>query len=510
MGAGIALCAARVGWSVDLVEVDAAIRARAPELLKKEARRGACEDAVKSIRLLDSIARCAASGIAIEAVTEQFDIKESVFAELAHHLEPDAILATNTSSLPIASLADSVWNPERVIGLHFFNPPLLMKLVEIVRTEKTQPLVAERAAAFVGDLGKTGVLTGDAPGFIVNRVARPFYLQALHALERGTASIQDMDALARGAGFRMGPFELMDLIGLDVNLATSESIYERTGFPRLAPVEIQRMMVAQNNLGRKTNKGFYTYSNGARPAAATSADSSAAEDRPKNTDETVLIVGANERAHQFCEIAQRAYGSVRLIEDDRSIAGIHPAASLVIDVPLSYNGARLDVWRALDSAIGEDAIVCVDAYAVDFRRLAASVSRPERFVGFGVLGSLAQQSVVEIVNAKWSSAQALVVLENFFALGGKQTRRVAHAPGLYLGSTVCSIINEACYAFAEGVASKGDIETAMKLGTNYPKGPFAWAAEIGAARVAGILDDVARKRGLSFASAPLLAMLEQP
>ncbi len=508
MGAGIALSAARAGWSVDLVEVDGAARARTPEHLQQEAQRGGCGDAVRSIRVLDAIGSCAEATIAIEAVTEQFDVKQRVFAQMAHHLGPEAVLATNTSSLPVSSLAESVPNPERVIGLHFFNPPLMMKLVEIVHIGKTAPLVIETAAAFVSALGKTGVLTGDAPGFIVNRVARPFYLQALHALQDGIASIQDMDALARGAQFRMGPFELMDLIGLDVNLATSESIYERTGFPRLAPVEIQRVMVAQNKLGRKTKQGFYSYAEGVRQAAPQEPAGVAQDGRSINADECVLVLGAGERALEYCEIAAQGYESVKLLEDDESLAEVDPATSLVIDVPLRYDGARLDAWLALDSAIAEDAVLCVDAYARDFARLANRVSHPQRFVGFGVIGSLLQQSAVEIVTAEWSSEEALAVAEDFFARGGKQTRRVGRAPGLYLGSTICSIINEALYAFAEGVASKDDIETAMQLGTNYPKGPVAWAAEIGADRVACILDDVARVKGLSYASAPLLAMLE--
>jgi len=508
MGAGIALCAARAGWSVDLVEVDAAARAATPDRLQKEAQRGACVEAARSIRVLDAIAGSAAATLAIEAVTEQFDVKQRVFAELARHLGREAVLATNTSSLPVASLADSVPNPERVIGLHFFNPPLQMKLVEIVRTDKTEPPVLGIAAAFVRELGKTCVLTGDAPGFIVNRVARPFYLQALHALQDGIASIQDMDALARGAHFRMGPFELMDLIGLDVNLATSESIYERTGFPRLAPVEIQRAMVAQHKLGRKTKQGFYSYPEGLRQAAPQEAAGLARDGQSMNADECVLVLGSGERAREFYEIAAQGYESVKLHEDDESVAEVDPATSLVIDVPLRYDGARLDMWLALDSAIAEDAVVCVDAYARDFARLPNRVNHPQRFVGFGVVGSLLQQSVVEIVSAEWSSEEALAVAEDFFARGGKQTRRVVHAPGLYLGSTICSIINEALYAFAEGVASKDDIETAMQLGTNYPKGPFAWAAEIGADRVASILDDVARAKGLSYASAPVLAMLE--
>jgi len=507
MGVGIALCAAAAGCSVDLVEAQETARARLPQRLQQDAERSGASDAVQSVRLLDAIDRSAPATLAIEAVTEQFDVKQRVFSELAYHLGHDAILATNTSSLPVSSLANGVPRPERVIGLHFFNPPLAMKLVEIVRTEKTDPLILDAAAAFVRSLGKTGVLTDDAPGFIVNRVARPFYLQALRALEERIASVDDMDALARGAGFRMGPFELMDLIGLDVNLATSESIYERTGLRRLEPVEIQKRMVAQNKLGRKTKAGFYSY---ASDVARRREDDTAQSTRlrqAKDSDEKVLILGAGERAREFYRLALQGYESVSLLQDDDSIPEVDSATSIIVDVPLAYDGARLQAWQALDAEISQDAIVCVDAYAGDFGRLAERVDHPERFVGFGVVGSLAGQSVVEIVSSAWSSPEALVVAEDFFARGDKQVRRVAQTPALYLGATICSIINEALFAFSEGVASKADIDTAMQLGTNYPKGPFAWAAEIGADRIARILDDLARVKGLSYSSSPLLALL---
>lgn len=504
MGAGIALCAARAGWSVDLVEPDDAARTRTPQRLQNEAERCACSGAVRSVHVLDAIERSAPATLAIEAVPERFDVKQGVFRQLADHLGAEAILASNTSSLPVSSLANCVPNPQRVIGLHFFNPPLVMKLVEIVRTEKTEPLVIDIAEAFVRNLGKTGVVTGDAPGFIVNRVARPFYLQAMRALEDGVASVEDIDALARGAGFRMGPFELMDLIGLDVNLATSESIYERTGFRRLAPVEMQRQMVAQNKLGRKTKAGFYSY---AETAEYTQKPTFSQWDRPKDQDEDALVLSAGGRAREYYDAATRGYRSVTLLEDDELIANVDPATSIVIDVPLSYDGARLEAWQTLESAISEEAIVCVDAYAGDFRRLAEAAEHPGRFVGFGVIGSLADQSVVEIVAAEWSSQEALFVAEDFFARCGKQTRRIEYAPGLYLGLTVCSIINEALYAFSEGVASRDDIELAMQLATNYPMGPFAWAIAIGPDRVARILDDVARVKGLAYASAPMLPML---
>ena len=218
MGAGIAFVAARGGYRVDVAEPDAATRERAVERIKREAARAGDEAIAARIAFLSAIPTQSAAAIAIEAVPERFDLKRDVFAKLAAAIAPDAILATNTSSLCVADLAEAVPDPERVVGLHFFNPPESMKLVEVVHLAQTSDEAVDRAYEFVERIGKTAVMAADTPGFIVNRVARPFYLQSMRALERGVAPIDELDALARGVGFRMGPFELMDLIGLDVNL----------------------------------------------------------------------------------------------------------------------------------------------------------------------------------------------------------------------------------------------------------------------------------------------------
>ena len=198
------------------------------ERVRRDALRVGDESIAQRVRPLGAVPATGDAILAIEAVPERSDLKRSVLASLAAALAPGTPIATNTSSLSVTDLAGAVPQPDRVLGLHFFNPPAAMKLVEVVRAELTSDAVLDAALAFVGRIGKTAVVTEDTPGFIVNRVARPFYLQSMRALDRGVATVAELDALARGAGFRMGPFELMDLIGLDVNLATSESVYERT------------------------------------------------------------------------------------------------------------------------------------------------------------------------------------------------------------------------------------------------------------------------------------------
>jgi len=199
--------------------------------------------------------------IIIEAVLEDLRIKKDLFRHLEADVKPDTILATNTSSLSITAIASGVKRPERVVGLHFFNPVHVMKLVEVVQGAQTSEETMQRAIDFGEKLGKACVRAKDTPGFIVNRIARPFYGEALRILGEGIASVEDIDRIVKGeGGFTMGPFELMDLIGIDVNFAVTQSVYEQFfNDPRYRPHPIQRQMVDSGKLGKKSGKGFYNY-----------------------------------------------------------------------------------------------------------------------------------------------------------------------------------------------------------------------------------------------------------
>ncbi len=506
MGSGIGFVGARSGYAVEIVEPQAAARERGSALLEREAERSGDSEVTRRIAWLDAIPSSSDATIAIEAVPERFDLKRDVFNALGAALSAEALIATNTSSLSVGELAAIVPNPQRVVGLHFFNPPGRMELLEVVCAAQTSDATLDRAYAVAQTMGKTAVLAADTPGFIVNRIARPYYLQALRALERGLATIEELDALARGAGFRMGPFELMDLIGLDVNLATSESIYERTEAERFAPVDLQRGMVARGLLGRKSGRGFYVYRDG-----KTERFDPVVVQPPgdRNVQEFVAIVGFGGRADEFTERIESRYTRVARIVNDDFLDEISPDATIVIDAG-EANADRGEVLAALDSLLGAETVFFADAYGTDLAACARRMSHPERLVGYGILGSVEAQRIVEIVDAEAVSDDALELAQEFFAELGKGAILVEDSPGLFLGRTIGSIVNEAVAAVSEEVASAEDVDTAMQLGANYPIGPIEWGREIGGARVSRILKRLAAAEGEEFAPHRALWTLDLP
>ena len=494
MGAGIALVAARGGYIVELIEPDAGARERALARITKDAERAGDTASVSNIRIGEAIPERSEASIAIEAVVERFDVKRDVLARLARAVDRNALIATNTSALSVADLADTIEGPERVLGLHFFNPPVQMKLVEIVAAPLTSDDTLERARAFVDRIGKSAVIAADTPGFIVNRVARPYYLQSMRAFERGVAPMDDLDALARSIGFRMGPFELMDLIGLDVNLATTDSVYERLGAERLAPVKLQQDLVAEGRLGRKTGTGFYDYRQGEIERVSLVVDPATPE---VNEEEFVAIVGAGGVADEIAELLEQRYANVQRIENDELLDELNLESTIVIDIG---NGSadRGDVIAELDSLLGPETVFFVDAYATDLSACIKRMRHPDRLVGFGILGDFNAQYAAEIVDTPEVSDDALALAQELFATLGKGVVLLENLPGLYLGRVVCSIVNEAVTAVHEDVATPDDIDLAMRLGTNYPIGPIAWGREIGGARATRILRRLAEAEGDQF------------
>jgi 3-hydroxybutyryl-CoA dehydrogenase len=268
MGSGIAQVAAQSGFSTLLFDVQPAMLEKAQSgisknlqyLLDKQKITAADKETIfNRIQFVTDINSCMAD-VVIEAIVEKMDAKLSLFTQLATINGTNAIFASNTSSLSISDLQKNIPHPQRVAGMHFFNPAPLMKLVEVVKGTQTSDATMQVIVQLAKQMGKTAVSCIDSPGFIVNRVARPYYLEAMRLVELGITTPAAVDAAMKVAGFKMGPFELMDLIGMDINFAVSQSVYQQMGSPlRLQPSPLQKEKVEQGKLGRKTGEGFYTY-----------------------------------------------------------------------------------------------------------------------------------------------------------------------------------------------------------------------------------------------------------
>lgn len=268
MGAGIALVCAQSNRQVILFDLQESVLEKAKinnqKILQKQVDAGKLAADQMQI-ILDQIVYTTdvnqvKAELIIEAIVEKLPIKQSLFKQLMEINGAECIYATNTSSIPITQIAAGLAYPDKVIGIHFFNPAHIMKLVEVIKGAKTNSAIVERVLAFVQSIGKTGVVAADAPGFIVNRIARLYYVESLKLLEEGVADLETIDRIMESSGFKMGPFKLMDLIGVDTNYSVTESQYQLFNFePRFRPSRIQKQKVDAGLHGRKTKAGFYNY-----------------------------------------------------------------------------------------------------------------------------------------------------------------------------------------------------------------------------------------------------------
>ena len=269
MGSGIAQATALAGYQVVLYDLNDEILQSALGRIHKSIDKGVergktapatAEQAKENFTLATSLQSMNSTDLIIEAAPEKMELKRDIFRELDEITPDHAILSSNTSSLSISAIAASTKRPEKVVGLHFFNPAHIMRLVEVIRGDLTDEATMEASQAFAESLGKTAVICKDTPAFIVNRVARPFYGEAFRLLGEQAADAETIDTLMKSIGFRMGPFELIDLIGCDVNLAVTQSVYDAYfQEPKYRPHPIQKRMVESGRLGRKTKHGFYNY-----------------------------------------------------------------------------------------------------------------------------------------------------------------------------------------------------------------------------------------------------------
>jgi 3-hydroxyacyl-CoA dehydrogenase/nucleoside-diphosphate-sugar epimerase len=360
MGSGIAQVAAMAGYRTILYDVDAGMVQKGRAAIEKslaalaEKKKISPEEqlaALERLSFVNDLQDCIADLI-IEAIVEKPDIKSELFQRLALLNGENTILASNTSSLSLSALAEKIPGPERFAGMHFFNPAPLMKLVEVVRTDATNEETIQTIQEVARRMGKTPVLCKDAPGFIVNHVARPYYLEALRLMEAGIGDIETIDALMEASGFRMGPFRLMDLIGNDINYAVSGSVYEAMDRPeRLQPSPAQEQKVRLGELGRKTGKGWYSYDDPAQAIVATPAPSPA---MVSPGGQTVLVTGGTGFLG--------AYIIKELIEKGHKVRAIHRNGPMPFFLPADIREKTEWIPCDIRDIIGlEDAMNGVDA-----------------------------------------------------------------------------------------------------------------------------------------------------
>ena len=466
MGAGIAQVAAQAGHPVALFDTREGAAAQAiagiARQLGKRVEAGKLDAAERDavVARLTPAARLedlAGSALVVEAIVENLQVKRDLFEKLEAICGDACILASNTSSLSITSLAATLQRPERVAGLHFFNPAPVMALVEIVAGLASDKAVVDCLYATAKAWGKKPVHTKSTPGFIVNRVARPFYAESLRLLQEGASDCASLDALLRDAGgFRMGAFELTDLIGHDVNYAVTCSVFDAYyGDFRFQPSLIQKELVDAGRFGRKSGRGFYDYAEGAERPAPQSLPAAAKPD-------CVVVEGDLGPASALIERIEAA-GVQVVRRDGTGLIRVGEAVLALSDGRMAAERARIDGLRNL--ALFDLAL----DYAKATRLAVAFAAGCDQAARDAVAGLL--------------QAAGIVVTE------------VTDSPALVVLRTVAMLANEAADAVLQGVGTAADIDLAMCAGVNYPKGPLAWADAIGVGTVLSALDNLQRSYG---------------
>ena len=457
MGRGIAQVAALAGHAARMFDAVAGAAARARDAIGEQLRRladkGKLEPAevdatLARLKPVDSLAGLAPCGVVVEAIVEDLEAKRALFAQLEGVVARDCVIATNTSSLSVTAIASACANPERVAGFHFFSPVPLMKIVEVVDGARTEPRVVEALVALARRVGHLPVRAKDTPGFLVNHAGRGYGTEALRLLSEGVADYPAIDDILRdAAGFRLGPFELLDLTGLDVSRPVMDSIYRQFyDEPRFRPTPLLAQRQAAGLLGRKTQQGFYRYVDGAKVPPAPAVVPSARASR-------VWVSPADPAASaRVAELVARLGAQLD--------AGAQPAAdSLCVVTPWSTDATTAAVQQGLDPA----RTVAIDAhYGLATRRTLMTTP---------------------LTTAAWRDAA-----HGLFAADGVAVTVVRDSPGLVAPRVIAHVVNIACDIAQQRIATPADIDHAVMLGLGYRQGPLAMGDAMGAARVLQLLE----------------------
>ncbi|MZD04005.1 3-hydroxyacyl-CoA dehydrogenase [Streptomyces sp. SID5785] len=473
MGQGIAQVALVAGHPVRLYDAAPgrartaaeSIAARLDRLVEKGRMSADERDAaVARLTPAQTLDAFADATLVVEAVLEELDVKQGLFTALEDIVDDDCLLATNTSSLSVTAIGGALRLPGRFVGLHFFNPAPLMPLVEVVSGAATDITEATRAYETARAWGKTPVACADTPGFLVNRIARPFYAEAFAVHEEQGADPATVDAVLReSGGFRMGAFELTDLIGQDVNEAVTRSVWE--GFyqdVKFRPALSQRRLVEAGRLGRKTGRGWFAYRDGEeRPEPHTAA--------PTAPPARVTVEGDLESAAELVPMMREAGIEVVQEDEDKGTRIVLPGGGQLVQ------------------ADGQTSVEFRDVVYFDLALDYRSATR------------------IALAACKDGNPRTLDEAVGLFQALGKDVSVIGDVPGMIVARTVARIIDLAHDAVARGVATEEDIDTAMRLGVNYPLGPVEWSRRLGRSWACGVLEQL-HERDPSGRYAPSLAL----
>nr|WP_274619993.1 3-hydroxyacyl-CoA dehydrogenase [Herbaspirillum sp. C7C2] len=482
MGAGIAQVAATAGHPVLIYDSGEGACARAIASIRlgldRLASRGKitreqAEKANDCLAPATSLRELACAGLVIEAIVEQLPAKQELFAKLEDIVSPECILASNTSSISITRIAASLRHPQRLIGMHFFNPVPQMELVEVIRGLASDAAVVQCVHDTALAWGKTPVFASSTPGFIVNRLARPYYAEGLRVLNERASQPATLDAVMReSGGFRMGPFELMDLIGHDINFAVTQSVFQACfNDPRFTPSLIQQELVHAGHLGRKTGRGFYHHGPEHVPPPIE-------DELPCSTPPVALQIFGS---HPLVEVIRKRYkkGHVEYhgARADNLLLKAGPGRLYVTE-------GRTATQQSYDYDMPD--VVLVDL-ALDYATTSRlAVTRSDQ------CSPRAYQAVAGVLQA---CSFALSPMDD--------------VPGMIVMRTVCMLINEAADAVNQGVCSAADADMAMQKGLNYPRGPLEWANAIGVDNVVKVLQRLSATYGEDrYRVSPLLQRLQ--
>jgi 3-hydroxybutyryl-CoA dehydrogenase len=551
MGSGICEVCSRSGFEVIFTEVTeeavAAGRQRIEGSVRKAVERGKMEQA-EADEVLGRIssstdkADLADCDLVFEAVPEHLDIKKELFAELDEILGDQAILATNTSSLPVIDMAVATKRPHRVIGFHFFNPAQVMKLVELVKTVATDEDVLVAAREFGKKINKTPVVARDRAGFIANLLLFPYLNAATRMYDQGFASREDIDAAMQlGCGHPMGPLALLDLIGLDSSYEICEALWRQFRDDQDAPAPLLKQYVVAGYLGRKTGRGFYQYE-AAESSKVIDAAGAGASDTPSAVN-TIGVVGTGLMASGIAEVAAKAGNEVIL--RGRSEASIKRAKAAVekslgravskgkieqsgadeilgrITTTLEFSdlaevdiviegvaedlAVKTEIFKELDAAVKPDAILASTTSSLPIVDLAAVTSRPDRVVGLHFFNPAPIMKLVEVVRTVATASEVEESATAWTREIGKHPVRCRDRAGFIVNFLLFPYLNDAVRMHEEGYSTPQDIDAAMKLGCGHPMGPFALMDIVGLDVTYAILNSLHEEfRERRYAPAPLL------